>query len=68
MPEDQFSEIDAIVQENIEKVWVLGNGDAYNVNVVSFDGEYFETTAYNFAYRRNCKLLLMIMSVNNAYS
>lgn len=34
----------------------------YNVEILSLDGEYFETVGPNARYRRNGKLLLLIMS------
>jgi hypothetical protein len=70
MSEEMFAALDAVVQSDEQVIWVPGDGDAYNVEIISpgLEGTYFETTAYNFAYRQNVKLHLLIMSVNNAYS
>jgi hypothetical protein len=69
MPHDQFDELNNIVLLDTQVLWATGfYGEAFNVEVVGLDGEYFETTAYNFEYRRNVKLTLMIMSVEYAYS
>jgi hypothetical protein len=69
MSREQFDALDAIVQADTQVAWVTGYyGDAFNVEILGLDGEYFEVTAYEFPWRRNVKLTMMIMSQNYAYS
>ncbi len=62
---DQWNELDMIYQSDAGCVWVPGDGNFYNVEILNFDGAYFEVVALDIAYRRNVKLLLMILSVGS---
>lgn len=62
MPAAQFDAIDAMYQAGAQVVWdpeVVGVGP-FNVEIVEFDGELFETAHYEQPYRRDVKMTLLI--------
>jgi hypothetical protein len=59
----QFNEINTQYLADTQKNWNPGTGNQYTVELVNLDAEYVETVAYDYAYYKNVKLLLMIMAL-----
>ncbi len=60
---EQWNELDTLFQADAGCVWLPGDGNTYNVEMLHLDGAYFEVVDLDLAYRRNVKLTLMIMSI-----
>lgn len=63
MSVDQFNELNQLYISDIGYIWGPKDGFLYNVEILSFDGAYFETTALDAPWRRNVKMVLMILSI-----
>ena len=59
---DQFGALNAIFLSNEGCVWDPKDGYIYDVEILSFDGAYFDTTALDAPWRKNVKMVLMILS------
>jgi hypothetical protein len=66
MPSEQFDSLDTIWQNDEEIVWdpdIPGLSQTYNVQILDFDGDFFESTGIDpEIWRQNCKMTLLIMS------
>jgi hypothetical protein len=66
MPSEIFDALDAIFQDNEEIVWdpdIPELSTTYNVQILNFSGEYFESVKSDAEiWRQNCRMSLLIIS------
>jgi hypothetical protein len=62
MPVAQFNTLNVLFISDLGYPWDPKDGYIYDVEILSFNGAYFETTALDTPYRKNVKMVLMILS------
>ena len=62
MAEAMFEELQAIIEADTQVVWNPQTGETYNVEALSLDGPLIEKSILDAPYRKDVKLLLLIMS------
>jgi hypothetical protein len=62
MTSTAFDQFQSILEEDAQKVWDPKSGSTYNVEVLSLDGKYVESSLLDAPWRRDVKLSLLIRS------
>jgi hypothetical protein len=66
MSSGQFESLYALYVADAPVVWSLEGGapaTAYNVQILTFDGKFFDVAAYDAPWRKDVKMELLIRSV-----
>ena len=72
LPSEDFDDLDLVFQQDEEIVWdpdVPGLGKTFNVQILNFTGDYFESVLTEAeVWRQNCQMTLLIMGENTESS
>lgn len=62
MPTAQYTQLLSLLNADAGLVWDPENGSTYNVEILSLIGDYHLDTSAGAAYRKNVKMILLIIS------
>jgi len=62
IPTAQYTQLLSLLNADAVLVWDPENGSTYNVEILSLNGDYHLSTGAGASYRKNVKMVLLIMS------
>ena len=61
MKQSQFDTLNGLYLSDESKIWIPGDGYIYTVEILKLDGMYFEVSGLDAPYRKEVKMLLLII-------